>query len=119
MADLERELAAANQRCVALEARLDLLGKELIEAEGGGARVAKKCGSESDGLQSEQVTTEHIGAFYPWRNIRGAHKRKAKKKQQQQQQRVKYRCHGQPAPITCVLRSLAYALSRKEMRRLS
>ena len=27
VADLERELAAANQRCVALEARLDLLGK--------------------------------------------------------------------------------------------
>lgn len=35
MADLERLLEAANQRCVALEARLGLLEKELVEAEGG------------------------------------------------------------------------------------
>ena len=41
--------------------------------------MAKKCGSESDGLQSEQATTEHIGAFCPWRNIRGAHKKNQKK----------------------------------------
>ncbi|CAN0060232.1 unnamed protein product [Ectocarpus sp. 6 AP-2014] len=35
VADLERLLETANQRCVALEARLGLLEKELVEAEGG------------------------------------------------------------------------------------
>lgn len=38
MADLERLLETANQRCVALEARLGLLEKELVEAEGGEVR---------------------------------------------------------------------------------
>lgn len=39
VADLERLLAAANQRCVALEARLGLLERELVEAEGGEVRT--------------------------------------------------------------------------------
>lgn len=38
VADLERLLAAANQRCIALEARLALLERELVEAEGGEVR---------------------------------------------------------------------------------
>lgn len=40
VADLERLLGTANQRCVALEARLGLLEKELVEAEEGEVRTA-------------------------------------------------------------------------------
>ncbi|CAM9225756.1 unnamed protein product [Scytosiphon promiscuus] len=42
VADLERLLETGNQRCVALEARLGLLEKELIEAEGGEVEARAK-----------------------------------------------------------------------------
>lgn len=38
-ADLERLLETSNQRCVALEARLSLLERELVEAESGEVRT--------------------------------------------------------------------------------
>lgn len=43
VADLERLLSTANQRCVALEARLGLLERELVEAEGGEVFIGLTC----------------------------------------------------------------------------
>eukprot|EP00752_Nemacystus_decipiens_P009757 g8714.t1 len=49
VADLERDLATAHQRCVALEARLGLLERELVEAEGGEPRRARRTPGSSSG----------------------------------------------------------------------
>lgn len=56
MADLERLLETANQRCVALEARVGLLEKELVEAEGGEVR---SCVFSRDHLIFSQYRRNH------------------------------------------------------------
>ena len=59
MSYFERELVAAYQRCLALEVILDLLDEEIVWVQGRNERVAKKCGSERDGLGRKEGTGDY------------------------------------------------------------